>query len=101
MNIVKIAISIADVQIGKIFTIALHLVSFRTLNMDSNPRTLTCFVDDAEQKNFVSNIPSAVRFYAFISCIGDSFKITKFEKLSVPTSLHGEGSRSWKWGKKW
>ncbi|KAA6397602.1 MAG: hypothetical protein EZS28_006873 [Streblomastix strix] len=33
------------------------------LNMDSNPRTLTFFVNDVEQPNYVTNIPPAVRFW--------------------------------------
>ncbi|KAA6398531.1 MAG: putative NEK/NEK6 protein kinase [Streblomastix strix] len=34
------------------------------LNMDSNPRTLTFFVNDEEQPNYVTNIPQVVRFWA-------------------------------------
>ncbi|KAA6398234.1 MAG: hypothetical protein EZS28_006241 [Streblomastix strix] len=33
------------------------------LNMDTDPRTLTFFVQDEEQPNFVYNIPAAVRFW--------------------------------------
>ncbi|KAA6377677.1 MAG: hypothetical protein EZS28_026796 [Streblomastix strix] len=69
------------------------------LNMDSSPRTLTFFVNDVEQPNFVINIPSAVR--AFMLFKNESFKVLKFEALSAPTALHAAGSRFWEFGKYW
>ncbi|KAA6357612.1 MAG: hypothetical protein EZS28_046861, partial [Streblomastix strix] len=71
------------------------------LNMESNPRSLTFFIDDKEQKNFVINIPKAVRIFCYILLEGASFKINKFEFLSTPTARHGEGSRALEYGKKW
>ncbi|KAA6373568.1 MAG: hypothetical protein EZS28_030906, partial [Streblomastix strix] len=69
------------------------------LNMDSTPRTLTFFVNDVEQMNYVSNIPAAVR--ANLHVKDDAFKVLKFEALSEPTAKHGAGSRVWKYGTKW
>ncbi|KAA6366721.1 MAG: hypothetical protein EZS28_037752, partial [Streblomastix strix] len=69
------------------------------LNMDSNPRTLTFFVNDVEQPNFVINIPSAIR--ACIISENASFKVLKFEALSAPVAVNGAGSHSWEWGKEW
>ncbi|KAA6368425.1 MAG: hypothetical protein EZS28_036047 [Streblomastix strix] len=70
------------------------------LNMDSDPRTLTFFVNGEEQKYFVSNVPDSVRFWAYILDKGASFKILKFESLSSPKAQHEE-SRALKWGKEW
>ncbi|KAA6365549.1 MAG: hypothetical protein EZS28_038924 [Streblomastix strix] len=71
------------------------------LNMESNPRSLTFFIDDKEQPNFFINIPKAVRIYCYIYSKGDSFKINKFEFLSTPTARNGEGSQAWEYGKEW
>ncbi|KAA6385234.1 MAG: putative NEK protein kinase [Streblomastix strix] len=71
------------------------------LNMESNPRSLTFFIDDKEQPNFIINIPKAVRIFCYIPWKGSSFKIIKFEFLSTPTARHGEGSRALEYGKYW
>ncbi|KAA6393349.1 MAG: hypothetical protein EZS28_011125 [Streblomastix strix] len=71
------------------------------LNMESNPRSLTFFIDDKEQPDFIINIPKAVRIFCYIIGKGDSFKITKFEFLSTPSARHGKGSRAWEYGKEW
>ncbi|KAA6388793.1 MAG: hypothetical protein EZS28_015686 [Streblomastix strix] len=71
------------------------------MNMESNPRSLTFFINDKEQPNFIINIPSAVRIFCFIYLKGASFKITKYEFLSTPTARHGEGSRALEYGKEW
>ncbi|KAA6383315.1 MAG: hypothetical protein EZS28_021157, partial [Streblomastix strix] len=67
------------------------------LNMDSTPRTLTFFVNDEEQMNYVSNIPAA----ANIHIKDDVFKVLKFEALSEPTAKHGAGSCVWEYGTEW
>ncbi|KAA6399106.1 MAG: hypothetical protein EZS28_005369 [Streblomastix strix] len=69
------------------------------LNMESNPRSLTFFIDDKEQPNFIINIPNAVRIWCYIYLKGASFKITMFEFLSTPTARHGEGSHALEYGK--
>ncbi|KAA6391321.1 MAG: hypothetical protein EZS28_013148, partial [Streblomastix strix] len=33
------------------------------LNMDSRPRTLSFFIDDEEQKNYITDIPESVSFW--------------------------------------
>ncbi|KAA6359855.1 MAG: hypothetical protein EZS28_044619 [Streblomastix strix] len=71
------------------------------LDMNSMPRTLTFFVNDVEQKNYVTNIPAAVRFFALLYKQGTQFKVLKFETLSIPTAKHLKGSRAWKWGTEW
>ncbi|KAA6387706.1 MAG: putative STE family protein kinase [Streblomastix strix] len=71
------------------------------INMESNPRSLTFFIDDKEQPSFIINIPNAVRIWCYLYEKGASFKITKFEFLSTPTASHGKGSRALEWGKEW
>ncbi|KAA6388077.1 MAG: putative STE family protein kinase [Streblomastix strix] len=39
------------------------------LNMDSNPRTLTFYVNDVEQPHYIINIPAELRFYLTINII--------------------------------
>ncbi|KAA6387319.1 MAG: hypothetical protein EZS28_017155 [Streblomastix strix] len=71
------------------------------LNMDSDPRTLSLFVNGKMQNDFITHVPDAVRFWAHISKIGDSFKVLKFERLPNPTGVHCEESREWKYGEDW
>ncbi|KAA6392317.1 MAG: hypothetical protein EZS28_012157 [Streblomastix strix] len=71
------------------------------LDMDSSPRTLTFFVNDVEQKNYLTNIPAAVNFYGYIFDFGASFKVVKFKRLAKITSTHGFLSKKWEWGKEW
>ncbi|KAA6380441.1 MAG: hypothetical protein EZS28_024033 [Streblomastix strix] len=62
------------------------------LNMDSNPRTLSFFIDDEEQKNYITDIPECVSFWVFLFEINSSFKVTKFERLCEATASHGSGT---------
>ncbi|KAA6365072.1 MAG: hypothetical protein EZS28_039401 [Streblomastix strix] len=72
------------------------------LNMDANPRTMTLFVDDKEQKIYVVGIPPAVRFWAFLLRNNSSFKILKFERLAEPTAKHSFfSSKKYEFGKEW
>ncbi|KAA6403259.1 MAG: hypothetical protein EZS28_001202 [Streblomastix strix] len=71
------------------------------MDMDSSPRTLTFFVNDEEQPNFVTNIPTAVRFFVYLEVKDQAFKVLKFEALSAPTAKHSTGSRAWEYGTKW
>ncbi|KAA6383077.1 MAG: hypothetical protein EZS28_021396 [Streblomastix strix] len=71
------------------------IFEWRFINLDSNPNTLTFFVDDEEQKNFVTNIPNT----CYIWVNDASFKITNFEFLSTPTANHEKGSRALEYGK--
>ncbi|KAA6368419.1 MAG: hypothetical protein EZS28_036054, partial [Streblomastix strix] len=72
------------------------------LNMQSNPRTLTYFVNDVQQKNFVVNIPPAVRIWAFLWEKGSSFQISKFESIPFTTTSHEKKpSIPWEYGKRW
>ncbi|KAA6353671.1 MAG: hypothetical protein EZS28_050802, partial [Streblomastix strix] len=59
------------------------------LNMGSEPRTLTFFVNNQEQPNYVTHIPPAVRFWAYFYDKGDQFQITKFKRDYLPTAKHG------------
>ncbi|KAA6403346.1 MAG: putative Serine/threonine-protein kinase Nek3 [Streblomastix strix] len=70
------------------------------LNMDTNPRSLTFFINDVEQKNYLTNIPAAVRFYAFLLYKGEQFKVLKFDHLSSPAATHRE-SHAYSWGNSW
>ncbi|KAA6381797.1 MAG: hypothetical protein EZS28_022676 [Streblomastix strix] len=74
---------------------------FMEVNMDSNPRMLTIFVDDKEQPNFVIDIPNSVRFWSYFYGLNAQFKVIGFEKLSSPSAKHGPGSHSFEFGKKW
>ncbi|KAA6387216.1 MAG: putative G2-specific protein kinase nim-1, partial [Streblomastix strix] len=71
------------------------------VNMDSNPRMLTFFVDDMEQPNFVVNIPNSVRFWTYFYELNAQFKVIGFEKLSSPSAKHGPESHAFEFGKKW
>ncbi|KAA6382905.1 MAG: hypothetical protein EZS28_021566, partial [Streblomastix strix] len=71
------------------------------LNMESSPRTLTFFVNDKEQPNYVSNVPDAVRFFAYIAVEDSLFKILKFEEIPEPTAKHESESRSLEYGTEW
>ncbi|KAA6398343.1 MAG: putative Serine/threonine-protein kinase Nek3 [Streblomastix strix] len=63
------------------------------LNMDSNPKSLTFFINDVEQPNYITNIPATSNIYQRKS----SFKIVCFDLLTSSTAKH-EGSRAWGWG---
>ncbi|KAA6403494.1 MAG: hypothetical protein EZS28_000977 [Streblomastix strix] len=43
------------------------------LNMESNPRSLTFFINDEEQPNFIINIPNAVRIWVFSNLMSKEF----------------------------
>ncbi|KAA6401638.1 MAG: hypothetical protein EZS28_002831 [Streblomastix strix] len=47
------------------------------LDMTSTPRRATFFVDGKVQQNTVTDLPKAIRFFAFIQKAGSSFQITK------------------------
>ncbi|KAA6385575.1 MAG: hypothetical protein EZS28_018898 [Streblomastix strix] len=71
------------------------------LNMNSSPRTLSFYVDGVEQKNYITYIPPAVRFWAYLQLKNSSFKVIDFMQISYPIAKHKEGSVSWEWGQKW
>ncbi|KAA6403579.1 MAG: putative aurora kinase a [Streblomastix strix] len=71
------------------------------VNMDSNPRTLNFFVDDKIQPYFIINIPSAIRFWILLYYISSYFKVTRFEKLSTPSTVDATGQIALKWKEKW
>ncbi|KAA6388616.1 MAG: hypothetical protein EZS28_015853, partial [Streblomastix strix] len=71
------------------------------LNMDASPRTLTFFVNDVEQPNYITKIPAAVRFWVHIWIKDQSFEVLKFEELQAPTAKHAFGSRAWEFGTEW
>ncbi|KAA6328330.1 MAG: hypothetical protein EZS28_053731 [Streblomastix strix] len=69
--------------------------------MDSNPRTLTFFINDKEQPNYISNLPDTIRFWVNILTEGSSFKLLQFERLLRPAAKHGPQSKELKWGEHW
>ncbi|KAA6382817.1 MAG: hypothetical protein EZS28_021655 [Streblomastix strix] len=71
------------------------------LNMDSEIRTLSLFVNGKMQNDYITHIPDAVRFWTYTNTVGDSFRVLKFERQQYPTGMHCEGSRSWKYGEDW
>ncbi|KAA6374133.1 MAG: hypothetical protein EZS28_030341 [Streblomastix strix] len=50
------------------------------VDMDSQPRTLTFYIDDVEQPDFIFGIPEAIRFWAYIRRPSSSFTVSKFER---------------------
>ncbi|KAA6388036.1 MAG: putative MAP kinase kinase family domain protein [Streblomastix strix] len=71
------------------------------VNMDSNPRTLTFFVKNKEQTNYVIGIPESVRFMLTFPESNSEIEIDKLTKLSAPTALHGNDSISWDYSEEW
>ncbi|KAA6396118.1 MAG: hypothetical protein EZS28_008357 [Streblomastix strix] len=71
------------------------------VNMDVNPRTLTFFVNDVEQKNYVTWLPPSIKFYAYFYNKGAQFKVFNFEKLAEPTAKHGVSTKKYKFGEDW
>ncbi|KAA6396164.1 MAG: hypothetical protein EZS28_008311 [Streblomastix strix] len=71
------------------------------IDMISNPKKLTFFVDDVEQINRVINIPPQIRFWVFISNPSSSFTITKFEHCFESSAKGVKDSKNWEWGKIW
>ncbi|KAA6365757.1 MAG: hypothetical protein EZS28_038716 [Streblomastix strix] len=71
------------------------------VNLDSNPRQLTFFVDGQEQKNCVINIPRRVRFWAYLQENDTSDTRITFEKHTSSLAHGVEGQKTWKWGKQW
>ncbi|KAA6374517.1 MAG: hypothetical protein EZS28_029957 [Streblomastix strix] len=70
-------------------------------NIEQLPTTLTFFVNNIEQPNYIINIPKSVRFLVYLSLRGSSFEILNFVHLISPNAKHPESSRSFEWGKKW
>ncbi|KAA6369432.1 MAG: hypothetical protein EZS28_035041 [Streblomastix strix] len=69
------------------------------LNMDTEPKSLTFFINNVEQKFFVVKIPDSVRLWVHFNGIG-SFKILNFERVAAPLAKH-EGSVALIWGDDW
>ncbi|KAA6401235.1 MAG: hypothetical protein EZS28_003235 [Streblomastix strix] len=87
---------------AQVFNILVEIVLKETLyymmmDLVLECSTLTFFVNDEEQKNFVTNIPNIVRIFCYIWVNDVSFRITKFEFLSTPTANHEKGSRALKY----
>ncbi|KAA6365028.1 MAG: hypothetical protein EZS28_039445, partial [Streblomastix strix] len=71
-------------------------------NMNKDHHTLTFFINYSEQKNYISDLPSTVRFWCHLKDKGSSFEIISLAKLSEPVAEHKFLSSSkFKWGKKW
>ncbi|KAA6398988.1 MAG: hypothetical protein EZS28_005487 [Streblomastix strix] len=68
------------------------------VNMDSSPNSLTFFVNDVEQKNYIINIPPSVYH---LPRLNSSFELLRFENQMEPSAKHGDGSRALEWGKEW
>ncbi|KAA6361584.1 MAG: hypothetical protein EZS28_042889 [Streblomastix strix] len=71
------------------------------IDISSSPRKLTLFVDDVQQKNYVINVPQAIRFWACICQKKSSFIVTKFEIRSSSYACVIGGQRALEWGKEW
>ncbi|KAA6402232.1 MAG: hypothetical protein EZS28_002247 [Streblomastix strix] len=67
------------------------------LNLESDPTTLTFFLNNKEQKIYITHIPHAVRFWVCISNKGSAFKLLNFEKIAEPKAKHGYSSWKCKW----
>ncbi|KAA6367137.1 MAG: hypothetical protein EZS28_037336 [Streblomastix strix] len=71
------------------------------VDMTTDPRRATFFVDNVEQPNYVIGIPSEIRFWVYTWEKLSSFTILKFEKLVQSTAKGVEGSKALEWGKEW
>ncbi|KAA6366265.1 MAG: hypothetical protein EZS28_038208 [Streblomastix strix] len=71
------------------------------LNMNAKPHTLTFFIDEMQQKNYVTKIPSTVRFWVNFYESGAQFRILRFEKIQNSTALFGRSTRNLEWGQEW
>ncbi|KAA6384060.1 MAG: putative Serine/threonine-protein kinase Nek3 [Streblomastix strix] len=72
------------------------------LYMISKQQTVTFFVNDIEQKNYIIDLPYDFRFWCHIKDKGSSFKILSFTNVSKPKAEHKFlSSTKYKWGKKW
>ncbi|KAA6381386.1 MAG: hypothetical protein EZS28_023087 [Streblomastix strix] len=71
------------------------------VNMDSNPRTATFFVEGKEQKNYIVDIPSSIRFWVYIEWVDSVFRITQFEQFPKPSAKHGLLKKKRNWGQTW
>ncbi|KAA6391173.1 MAG: hypothetical protein EZS28_013299 [Streblomastix strix] len=71
------------------------------VDMTSNPRKVTFFVNEVEQQNYMINIPDAVRFYAYNVNSLSIFTVTKFQRLNKSSFKGFSHSRAFEWGKRW
>ncbi|KAA6372279.1 MAG: hypothetical protein EZS28_032195 [Streblomastix strix] len=77
-------------------------IIFMELNMDSDPRTLAFFVNNKQLSNYITNIPSSVRFWAHVYVKEAQFKVTKFKQIYSSIAKHNmESSKAFEWGQDW
>ncbi|KAA6364547.1 MAG: hypothetical protein EZS28_039926, partial [Streblomastix strix] len=65
---------IGEFQVGNGTTNNMQRIALE-VNLDSDPRSLTFFIDSREQPLHVTNIPSSLRFLCHITNKEDSFKL--------------------------
>ncbi|KAA6360544.1 MAG: hypothetical protein EZS28_043929, partial [Streblomastix strix] len=71
------------------------------VDMTSNPRKVTFFVNEVEQQNYVVNIPSKIRFWAYNVNSLSTFTVTKFQRLNKSSFKGFPHSVALEWGKRW
>ncbi|KAA6376587.1 MAG: hypothetical protein EZS28_027885, partial [Streblomastix strix] len=52
------------------------------VNMASNPRTLYFFVNNVQQKHFISGIPEMIRFCGYLNSFNSSFQVKKLCQMT-------------------
>ncbi|KAA6316937.1 MAG: hypothetical protein EZS28_055179, partial [Streblomastix strix] len=64
---------------------------------DSEKGTLFLFVDNIQQKLYISGIKDKVRFFIYMWYAGSQCIIRSLKKLSAPTSSHVYNEKSVQW----
>ncbi|KAA6354044.1 MAG: hypothetical protein EZS28_050429, partial [Streblomastix strix] len=73
------------------------------IDLSSNPRTATLFINDVEQPLYVINIPlrDGYRFYSHIIHENQSFTLAKLESRTIALRKGTANSKALDWGQKW
>ncbi|KAA6386902.1 MAG: hypothetical protein EZS28_017570 [Streblomastix strix] len=69
------------------------------VDLTSNPRKLTFFVDGKEQSNTFVKIPKSIRFFAFTKQRYSQFRVTRFERRTNSQAKGVANSLKCQWGK--
>ncbi|KAA6366849.1 MAG: hypothetical protein EZS28_037624, partial [Streblomastix strix] len=71
------------------------------VNMSTNPRTLTFFINGQQQPISISNIPSSIKFWINLRAQKQSFTLTRFERIQTSSTTSLLNSKVLQWGQVW
>ncbi|KAA6400617.1 MAG: hypothetical protein EZS28_003858 [Streblomastix strix] len=71
------------------------------VDLASQPKSVHFFVDNEEQRNYVVDIPPAIRFMICLFNSNSQFTIQKLEKLSCSSAIGVDESKEFEWGQNW